>query len=228
MGPLSLPRIRTLDRNTRNGSAAKGCLIALAVLVVIVVGTGIFVALNWKNWMADGISAVSRSMVDSSSLVQADKDKITQKIDTVMKDFKDGKVTMAQLGKLSEDMVSGPLIPLGMVSMAEKEYFPVAAFTPEEAAEAKRALERCARGVAEKKIANTKINDILAPIATTQSNGQFQLKPKEQVKKEDVVKLVQNAKTEADAAGIPDEAFDVDIAKEVCDSIDRALGTTTP
>jgi len=228
VGMLSLPRIRSIRSNSRRGGAAQGCLIALAVLIVLLIGVGIFVYFNWKGWMASGIRTVSDQMVAQSSLVQADKDKITQKIDSLMKDFEDGKITLEQIGKVAEDLAAGPLIPLASVKAVETEYFPVAQFTPEEADAAKRALERCARGIAEKKISHTKINDILATVSTTQPNGQFQLKPKDQVSKDDVRKLIENAKAEADAAAVPDESFTVDIAAEVCDSIDRALGTPTP
>lgn len=228
MGMLSLPRIRSIRSNSRRGGAAQGCLIALAVLIVLLIGLGIFVYLNWKGWVGSSVRAVSDQMIAQSSLVQADKDKITQKIDGLMKDFEDGKISLEQLGKVFESVADGPLIPLASVRAVETEYFPVAQFTPEEADAAKRALERCARGITEKTISHTKINDILATVSVTQPNGQFQLKPKEQVSKDDVRKLVENAKAEADAAAVPDEAFTVDIAAEVCDSIDRALGTPTP
>lgn len=228
MGMLASPRFSARHCPTRRGGAAQGCLIALAVVIVLLIGLGVFVYLNWKGWAASGIRAASEEVVAKSSLVQEDKDKINQKIASVTKDFEDGKISLDQVGRIAEALATGPLIPLASVAGIEKEYFPVAKFTDEEAAAAKRALERCARGFAEKKIPQTRINDILATISTTQPNGQFQLKPKEQVTGADVRKLVENALKEANDAQIPDEPFTVDIAKEVCDSIDGVLNPTAP
>ncbi|MFZ4573951.1 MAG: hypothetical protein ACOYN0_06110 [Phycisphaerales bacterium] len=228
MGHLALPRIRSLNSNNRRGGAAQGCLIALAVLIVLLIGGSVFVYMNWKGWMAGSIRTMSEQVVSQSSLVQADKDKINQKISTVMQDFQDGKVSFEQLGTVAKDLAEGPLLPLASVSVIQKEYFPVAAYTPEEADAAKRSLERCARGIAEKTISHTRINDILAPVSTTQPNGQFELKPKEKVTKDEVRKMVDTAKAEADTAKVPDEPYEVDIAGVVCDSIDRALGKPTP
>jgi hypothetical protein len=141
-----------------------------------------------------------------------------------MADFESGKVTVDQLGRVADEFSKGPLLPLATVVGIEKEYFNQQGLTDEDRAAGKRAIDRTARGIAEKKIPQTKIDDLLAPIADRAPNGSFQLRPKDKVTADDVRKLIATAKTEADAAQIPDEPFTVDVASEFVGAIDRALG----
>ena len=189
-------------------------------------GVGIFVALNWKGWVAAGVKTTTNQVVSDSSLSQPDKDKIIAKVDSVMTDFENGKISMEQMGKLAENVAESPLIPLSMVMAIEAQYKTVAGLTDEERAAGKIAMERCARGIFEKKIAQTKIDDVLAPVNVPATPGsQVKLKPVGDVTADDLRKLYANAKAEADAAQIPDEPFTVDIAGELVKAIDAAIGT---
>lgn len=224
MGHLSIAKVRLMSPRSRQGSALKGCLIALGILLILLVGVGAFVYMNWKGWTASAIRSATTQAVQDSKLTQPDKDKIVKKVDSVMTDFEAGKVSVEQLGKVAEELAKGPLLPLTAVNGIEQEYFTLPGLTDEDRAAGKRAIDRAARGIAEKKIPQTKLDDLLAPIADRNPNGGFQLRPKDQVTAEDVKKLIEIAKTEADAAQIPDEPFTVDIATEVVDAIDRVLG----
>ena len=42
----------TLRSDPRRGGFLKGCLITLAILLVLAAAAGIYVALHWKGWAA--------------------------------------------------------------------------------------------------------------------------------------------------------------------------------
>ena len=217
--------------NTRRGGFLQGCLIVAAIILAIIVGLSIFVAYNWRGWVATGVKESTTAILADSSLAQADKDQISAKVETLAKDFESGKLTMIQMGKIAEALVASPILPAAIVSAVEKQYFPKAEFTPEEAADATLVLQRCARGISEGKISQDRIREILSPIAEVANADQIRLKPVADVSKDEVRRFIVNALAAADDASIPAEPFTVDYAKEICALIDRAIAesaTPTP
>lgn len=207
----------------RRAGAATGCLIALAILVLALIGGGVYVYMNWKGWAAAGVQAVAREVVNNSDLPDDQKTAILAEITTLTDDFKAGKITLEELQRVGEAVAESPLIPLAAVAAARQKYVEPSDMTDEEKASAIRSLQRFARGVHEKKIPVEAIEDVVKPITTLRPDGQWELK--ETPTRLELDQFVENAKSQADAAEIPDEPFDLNIAEELKKAIASARGT---
>ncbi len=152
----------SLDRNiacksgtrglSRRGGALKGCLIALAVVVVLLIAAGVYAVMNWRTWAAMGIKAGAEVTINESTLPQDQKTRIITRIGAVTDEWKDGKITDDQFGKVFEAAVEGPIMPLAMVAAAEKQYVNPSSLSNEDKAAAVRTLQRVAKGVVDKSI----------------------------------------------------------------------------
>ncbi len=210
--------------SARRGGFLKGCLIALGIVAFLGIVAGIYVALHWRGWAADAAKAGVRSAVQQSQLSDDQKQRIIARIDSLANDFDSGKLSVDQMVAVLKEIGESPLLPLGMVKAAEAKYIKPSALTAEEKTAGVRSLQRMARGVYEKKIPSSAMDEVITPISTTGLNGQKKLK--ETVTTEELKTFLAAAKKKADDAAIPDEAFEVDVAAEIEKAIDKALGQT--
>lgn len=224
---------RTVWSGFRRGSFKTGCLIAVGVVLVLLIGGGIFVATQWKGWAAAGITAMAEGITQQSDLPQDQKDKVLTSIKGVADDFKAGKITTEQLGKVMEEVVSGPLLPVGIVAAAEEKYMKPSGLSQEEKDAGKRTMQRFARGLFEKKVAEADAQKVLEPISQghlhISVNGQqtttkqdFRLKDK--VNDAELRDFLARAKAKSDELQIPDEEYKVNVADELDKAIKKALG----
>lgn len=212
------------SRFVRRGSAKKGCLIALAVFLVLVIGGGIFIAMSYKGWLATGMTAFTKQIVNDSNMPQDQKDRVVAKVASIGDDFKNGKITFAQLGQVMEAIAEGPILPLGMTAALESQYIKPSALTADEKTAATRTLERLARGIAEKKIKMDDVKLIVAPISQPSSGKEFRLKPANQVTPDQLRAVLADAKKRADDAQVPDEPYTVNVADALDEAVKQALG----
>lgn len=74
-------------------------------------------------------------------------------------------------------------------------------------------VQRYARGVHEKKIPKEDIEETAKPIADPDGNGRWEIK--DNPTPMEIDQFLANAKAKADAANIPNEPFDLNIAEEL-------------
>ena len=225
------------DTGLRRGGWQKGCLIVFVVVLVIAIGLGVTAALTWKRLFSAGVTAGVTQVVNTSQLPQDQKDRILTKVTTVTDDFKAGKVSMQQFGRVFESVFEGPLMPLTMMMAVEEKYFKKSGLNEQDKSDAKVAINRFARGVADGKL---KFNDLMAsmdPLSTKSSNtttsvgsggaavvsssNNFQLKPT--VTDEELRTFIADVKAKADKAEVPAEVVPINIAEEIEKSIDAGL-----
>jgi hypothetical protein len=217
----------------RRGSFKTGCLIAVGIVLALLVGGGIFVAAQWKNLAAAGINAMAEAITQQSDLPQDQKDRIQASIKGVAEDFKAGKISTEQLGKVMEEIAASPLLPVGIVAAAEEKYVKPSGLSQEEKDAGKRTMERFARGLFEKKIPEAEAQNVLEPISegkfsitmsgqSREANQEFRLKDK--VNDAELREFLSRAKAKVDEKQIADEAYRVDIAEELEKAINKALG----
>lgn len=220
----TLRRLAPRQSITRRGGILQGCLIVLAIIVVIV-GVGLFwVYMNWRSWTASAMVEVTKAALVEFDLPQDQQQAIVAEIDRVAQDFKDKKISPQDLIRIMEQIAESPLLPIAGVIAAEKQYIEPAAMPQEEKADAVRSLQRLARGVHEKTIPKEAIEDVIKPIVTINPGGGWKFK--QQATLEEVRQFIENAKSRADAANVPDEPYTIDIATELRKAIDRGLGRT--
>jgi hypothetical protein len=206
----------------RRGSVAKGCLIAAAVVLVIVIAIGAWVAFSWKGWVAAGIKTAAVQAIGDSQLPQDQKDRLNTRISGLADDFGNGKLTFTQLGEVMQQVATSPLLPLAMVYSAETAHVQSSALSDEEKTAAKRSIARFARGLVDGSISPTAVDDVLTHVATRKpNNNQFELKPTVTI--DEVKAFVATAKSKADEAKVPDEDYQINFADEVDKVIDAGL-----
>ncbi|MDX2147081.1 MAG: hypothetical protein SFZ23_06120 [Planctomycetota bacterium] len=209
-------------RAARRGSALKGCLIAAAVLLVLLIIAGVVVAMNWRNWSATALQAGTTSLVQQSKLPDDQKTKIINSVQRVTDDFKAKKVTLDQLQKVMTQIVQGPVMQLGVLQSLKERHVDGSALTPEEKEAAALALQRFSRGVIDGTIPIPEVQKLMLDLGVDPATGEI---PGGGVAAIDVVKkFIENAKTKADEAKVPDEPYVVDFAAEVDKAIAEAIG----
>jgi len=209
----------------RRGSAKKGCLIALAVFLVLAVVVVGWVAMSWKGWTASAMTAMTTQLVEDANLPQEQKDRVLAKVRTLADDFKSGKVTIAQLQQVGEEIGKGPLLPLIIISSIDKEYVQKSTLSAEEKAAGTRTLDRFTRGLVEKKITEAEAKAAMQPLTVPTGGQGFRLKQSSEVKPEELQAALAAAKAKADELKIPDEPFVVNVADELDKAFNKALGT---
>ena len=198
-----------------------GCGCALAGLLVVVIGIAIWLAVNWKGWVAGFSKQVAAAVVAKSTLAPADKARILKRIDGLADDFKAGKLSPEQAKRVLEQIAQSPLFPIALVMTADEQYVKPSALTEEEKEAARRTLQRLARRAFEKKIPDAELQDVMHLLMQRQPDGSEHLK--QTLTDTELKAFVDKAREKADAAAVPDEPFDVNIADELEKAIDRAL-----
>lgn len=218
----------------RTGGILAGCLVAVGVIVVLLVIGGVILALNWRSWTSKGMQSIVQAAVDKSTLPEAEKQEVLAVVDEFTAEFEAGDVTASQFGRVFEELTKSPLIPAMLVMSVDSGYIAKSELTPEEKTEGSKNLSRFVRGVFDGSISQTKIDDVTEPIhaepndankvSIHTNNINLELKAPESVKPEELRAFLANADAEADAAGVPDERFEVDWSAELQSAIDRAMG----
>ena len=202
-----------------------GCLIAgligLLVLVVGCIGGVYYVTYQAKQLMVTGVRFVVVQGIEQSELTAEDKKQVIAEVDRLVDAYKQGKINEKDAENILTELQESPLIPLFVCFGIEKQYLDKSGLTDEEKADARKQLQRLVRGGMDKKIDESDIQALLAPLQQNGPNGQQQMKPT--LTDEEIKTFIAGAKELADEAEIPDEAFAIDIGDEVKRIVDRGL-----
>lgn len=203
----------------RNIAIGCGCVTVLLLAVAVVVG--LWVQQNWKGVAADFAKQVAQQAVQTSELAPADKTRVLDRLNQLADDFKAGKISTEQMGRVFEEVAKSPLFPIAMVMVADKQYVGPSGLTAEEKQAARRTLQRLARGSFEKTIPSEKLEEVMSLIQIDQGNGQKKMK--EKLTDDELKDFLSKAQQVADEAAVPDEDFEVNIPDELDKAIDNAL-----
>lgn len=218
----------TRQNQSRRAGVIAGCLIALVIVVVLIAACGVFVAMNWRDWAADLSVQGVEAMLDKSELSEEQRSAIMVKVTDLADEFKDGDVTLEQMKHVGQEIVNGPIIPVAAVYGARKQYIDKSGLSEEEKANADLQMQRLARGVFEKKVSIDELEDAVDQIAVRTRENQWELRDPKVVDDGDVREMITKITALADEKQIPVEPFQVDIAAEVSEAIDRGLGRLPP
>ena len=207
-------------------SSGGGCLKALGigcgVVVVLLIVAVVVVVWNFKRWATNiGRTAIVQT-VEASKLPVDQKRRIIARVDQVAEDYKAGRITDQQLGRVVEEIQQSPLLPLGAVYFARQQYIDPSGLPADEKEDARLQLERFARGVYEGTIKEEAIDEVVEPISKPGTGDQIELK--ERATDDEIRRMVAAAQRHADEAEVPVERFEVNVADELELAIDRALG----
>ncbi|MFM9965705.1 MAG: hypothetical protein ACKV2Q_31360 [Planctomycetaceae bacterium] len=200
---------------------AVGCGCAAGALLLVAVAIGIWVAMNWKALTADFTKKIAADVVAQSTLAAEDKARVLKRINQLADDFKDGKVSQEQLGKVIEEIAKSPLLPISLLMMADEKYIKPSGLSSDDQEAGRRTLQRFARGAFEKSIADSDVNEVMKLLTERQADGSEKLK--ERLTDAELEAFLDKAQEKADAANVPDEPFEVNIADELDKAIDNVL-----
>ncbi len=217
------PTQKNSDLIAQRHGFASGCLIAVVVVVLIIVGAGIFVAKNFKSWAAEGITAAMSMMIEESDLPEVERTEIIEILNQVKEEYLAGDITIEELGHILEAMTSCPAIAMGIVIQFEASYVAISSLSDGEKNEATLALNRFAQGLTNGLIGWEEIEDIIAPISETDAEGKQTLKDPGSVTDGEIREALAAVKRAADNAGISEELVEVDISESFRTTIEEAL-----
>lgn len=221
----------------RPGKVLAGCLIVLAIVVVLLVGAGVFVAMNWKGWAAGGINAVATELINDTNLPEGEKQEVLTLVENLSNEFGEGNLSFEELGMVMQEITTGPIIPASVAAGFDQQYVAPSELSEEEKADARLALDRLARGMAEGKIPQTRLPGIMEPISAPAGQAPVQintgeatlnLKAPDDCTADEIRAVIANASAQADEADVPMERYDFDMSDELSRAIRDALGRDLP
>jgi hypothetical protein len=198
-----------------------GCLVVFAFMLVLAVVVAFWVSRHWRVWVADfGGQAINQG-IDSSDLPPQEKVEVKVQVERVAKAFREGQISNDQAAAIFKRLVESPLMPSFVVMAVERNYFDKSKLSDEEKAAGRQSLKRFARGVFDDKIKEKGIDKVLAHVADRKRNDQWELRST--VSDDELRAALSEAKSQADAAGIPAEPENIDPSDEVKRIIDESL-----
>lgn len=220
------PSLLSARRRGEVSAGCIGCLVVLGILCVLLIVGGLYARANWKGWAAGGVLTAARQVLSESGLPQAEQDQLVGELKLVTDDFKAGKISFQELAKIAESLAESPVVPVTGVIVVDRGYVTKSTLTAEDKAAVNRALQRYARGLAEGTIPmdQQEMERALRPIVVRTDKSRWELRKPEVVTDRDLLDLAANVKAHADAAGVPDEPYTVDLPREFRKAVDKALG----
>ena len=212
----------------RRGGVLGGCLVILGIVLVLAIAGGVYVAMNLKTWTANLTVQGIEAALDESDLTEDQKSDIMVHVRDLADDFKAGDVTWQEMANIGEEIASSPVLPVAAVYGARRAYFNESGLSDEEKANADLQMQRLARGVFEKKISMTELEDACDQIVVRTSSDEWHLKEPDVVDDEDLREMVGKITALVQEKEIPNEPFEVDIAAEIKAAIDRGRGLAPP
>lgn len=203
-------------------SCLVGCLIALVVLVVVGVIAGFWIKNNWRDWATSFGSDALKQGIEQSDLDPQEKIEINVQVDRVAKDFREGRLSDAQMQKIIKKLFDSPLMTSLMASAAEKKYVDGSGLSDEEKVEARQTLRRFFRGSIDGKIDQDAVDAAMGHVADRQPDQSWKLRDK--VTDLELRAFLEKAKSEADEVAIPEVPEDIDPSDELKRIIDEATG----
>ncbi|MDQ7012466.1 MAG: hypothetical protein Q9O74_01055 [Planctomycetota bacterium] len=218
----------------RRGGVLGGCLVALAIVGVVLIAGGIYVATNWRGWASTGVNRLVETGLNQSSIPDAEQQEVMAVVGAFTDEFEAGDISVEQFIQVAEKLAESPVMPAMIVMGIQQSYLAESELTDEEKADGSKQLSRFVRGLSEEKISTTKIDDVTEPIhaapgdadmfAIHSNNLNIELKNPSKVTADELRAFLANAKAAADEADVPDEKIEIDWSDELQAAIDRGLG----
>ncbi len=205
----------------RGGCLVTGLVTVVVLIVVAALVVKFYVMPRVSGWIADGTRLILVEAVKEMHLPVNQESAIIKDIDRVTEDYKAGRITLDQLSNIFDELAQTPLLHMGVVHMIETHHIARSGLSEEKKQEAALAVQRFARGMYEKKLPENAVDQIQAPVFTTDQDGDRVFK--DTLTDEELTALAEELKAKADEAGVANEPFKIDFATEFHKAIERAL-----
>lgn len=203
-------------------TAIIGCLVVCLVLAGVACGVGYYIYINFGVMAANLAESQLNSTIDEFDLPDDQKKGMKEQVSRVAQGYRDGDISMEQIGTVVENILESPAFTAVPVEIARVKYIEPSGLSDEEKADAKKQLQRIAKGAFEDKISEDELKALLdGRIADEQPDGNLQFR--DNVPDEDLRDFIAAAKELADEKEVADQNFDIDLAAELKKAVDQAL-----
>ncbi len=202
-------------------SCLVGCLVVGLLSLLVCGGVAWYLAKNIKSIASNVARQAIVSTVEQSDLDPAEKQAIIADVDRVVDQYRTGKITLEDLGRIFDELAKSPVMQNIMMYAVEKQYVEPSGLTAEEKQAAHLTLQRVLRGMHEQKIKEGDLDAALDHLSTKTQDGQRQMQDK--VTDEALRKFLAECQHVADQAGVPVEPFEIKISEEFRKAIERAM-----
>jgi hypothetical protein len=212
----------TQQRRSTFASCMIGCLVVAGVLAILAVVVGVWVFRNIRGWAADFGTKAVNLQIDASDLPPQEKIEIKEQVERVATEFKAGRISMEEGKRIAENLMRSPLMPMMTVAAIDAIYLDKSGLSDDEKADGRITLQRYVQGTIEGKINQQGVDAVMSHIADRRGNNRWELR--QNVSDADLRAALAEAKSQADAAGMPAEVeVTVDLSDEFKKVIDEAL-----
>ena len=203
------------------GGGCLGCSIALLLVFALITAGVYFVIANGKSIAANAASMTLTSLVADMKLPQDQEQRIVARIESLKQDYLDGNISNERLLLIVTHLQRGPVIGIGMVTFAERQYIDPSGLGEEAKVAGRHTLRRLARGIEEDLLGMQVLERVLAPISEQDAEGNWTLK--DRVTDAELEEALKRAKLEVDTAKVSDEPYEPNVADAFDQAIEDAL-----
>ncbi|MEE3373338.1 MAG: hypothetical protein VX346_28640 [Planctomycetota bacterium] len=226
-GPSPTAATPKKSKGCRNLMIGCGCLTAVSLLLALA-GT-FWVARNWRFLAAQTGSLVIKSTIRELQIPSAQRQRINQRLDQLAQQYTDGDLSEEQLGRILQNITTGPLLPAGSALVVERQYLDNSGLDTTEKEAARRAIQRFAHGSLNESIPSDTVGDVLDTISDS-GGPEGQRTFRQSLSDDELRDFIAAAIEAADDAEVPAEVPDINFADEFDKAVDEALapGTRNP
>ncbi len=227
-------RIERMGRVHRRGNWLLGCGIILAIVFVLLIGTGIFVAMKWRGMAAGGMRQTMTAMIAEMPIDDAEKARTQGVVDDFVARFEAGDVTLQQVAMVMQEIIESPVLSAGMVMGLSQQYFKQSGLSEAERAEGQIQVARVAHGLASNTVPRDELVTILMPLQAAArdrdviqlqlGNRQIRVKTPNTVTDDELRAFLAKAREHADGHGLPPVPPAFDLSGELDRAIRTAMG----
>lgn len=206
----------------KSGGCLKGCLIVVAIAVVLGGLAAVVVAMNWKSWAASTFETLAEQMLVESGIPDTERGEVMTQFKRLTTAFKAGDLSVEQLQPVLEQMMASPALSLIGVKAIEAKYLDASGLSDEEKQAGSLLLRRYAAGLAGGAIEPNSVEGLLDYVTVTDAEGNREFL--ETVPDENLRQLLADVKAAVEEAGVPEQVEPVDPSAEIKKIVDAALG----
>jgi type II secretory pathway pseudopilin PulG len=215
--------------NTRSGKVLVGCLIALGVVLLIVIGIGVFIATSWKGWTASATEAIMTAALAETALPAAEQTEMMTQFERITGAFRDGDITTAEFGEISQSIMESPILAAAEIQNFQNSHLTSDVLDETNQQIGRVAYDRLARGIIDGQVDRDAFNQTVENISNTTTDEfgdtETEIKPVGECTAEELMMCILKAEEIATGAGVPEAVEPVDLSDEMQAIIDDALGS---
>ena len=214
--------MRSWSRRLRHAGILRVLVIIFFAMVLVCAGLVTLAIMNGRSLLAWMASKPLNTAVQQCSLPADQKMRLTASLDGLIADFRNERVSFAQLSAIFQELAEEPFIDLVLIEIVRNEAAKSLHFDFQHLLDLQMSLDRLQRGIIEGVLDSDAVKATMDCVSTAQPDGSRRLK--QPVMRADIEALMAESTKQADRAGIPRERYQADIAGEVERIIDRRLG----